>query len=241
MERYIDLVCGIADLEKKKRGSKKSMNICFDEWGVWSTPDYEVQKWVDEHPWQIAPPLGEQIYTMEDSLLFASMLMVLLKKCDRVKIGCQSLLVNISACIMTKKGEEAWVQPIYYPFELIANNAKGTVLQSIYIGETYSTDDIEEIPLVDNLVVFNEKENELDVFLVNRSEKEEEISIDSRALKMNGVKESKGLFHEDIKTNNVDNHDAVKTQDIINYELNDEKIELLLKPFSFQMVKIGLE
>ncbi|WP_275040371.1 alpha-L-arabinofuranosidase C-terminal domain-containing protein, partial [Anaerovibrio lipolyticus] len=64
---------------------------------------------------------------MEDSLLFASMMMVLLKKCDRVKIGCQSLLTNISACIMTKKGGEAWVQPIYFPFELIANNAVGTV------------------------------------------------------------------------------------------------------------------
>lgn len=241
MERYIDLVCGIADLEKKKRNSKKTMNICFDEWGVWSTPDYEVQKWVDEHPWQIAPPLGEQIYTMEDSLLFASMMMVLLKKCDRVKIGCQSLLTNISACIMTKKGGEAWVQPIYYPFELIANNAVGTVLQSKYIGETYSTDDMEEVPLIDNLVVANERDNELVLFFVNRSEKKEEISIDIRAFKVNGIRESKVLFHDDIKTNNVENHDAVRPQEILNYELNNDDIKLLLKPFSFQMLKVRLE
>jgi len=241
MERYIDLVCGIADLEKKKRNSKKTMNICFDEWGVWSTPDYEVQKWVDEHPWQIAPPLGEQIYTMEDSLLFASMMMVLLKKCDRVKIGCQSLLTNISACIMTKKGGEAWVQPIYFPFELIANNAVGAVLQSKYIGETYSTDDIEEVPLIDNLVVANERDNELVLFFVNRSEKKEEISINIRAFKVSGIRESKVLFHDDIKTNNVENHDAVRPQKIVNYELNNDDIKLLLKPFSFQMLKVGLE
>ncbi|MBO6215985.1 MAG: alpha-N-arabinofuranosidase, partial [Lachnospiraceae bacterium] len=101
MERYIDLVCGIADLEKNKRKSKKTINLCFDEWGVWSTPDYEVQRWVDEHPWQIAPPISEQIYSMEDALLFASMMMVLVRRCDRVRVGCQSLLANISSCIMT--------------------------------------------------------------------------------------------------------------------------------------------
>lgn len=241
MERYIDLVCGIADLEKKKRGSNKTMNICFDEWGVWSTPDYEVQRWVDEHPWQIAPPLGEQIYTMEDSLLFASMLMVLLKKCNRVKIGCQSLLANISSCIMTKKGGEAWVQPIYYPFEMIANNAKGIVLESKYLGEKYSTEDFEEVPLIDSLAVLNEDNKELVVFFVNRSEKEEKADICTRPMNINKIKSSEVLFHSNIKTNNVEDHEAVKPQAIDNYEVRDNTIRLLLKPFSFQMIKIGLE
>ena len=241
MERYIDLVCGIADLEKKKRNSNKTMNICFDEWGVWSTPDYEVQKWVDEHPWQIAPPLGEQIYTMEDSLLFASMLMVLLKKCDRVKISCQSLLTNISACIMTKKDGEAWVQPIYYPFEMIANNAKGVVLDSKYIGSNYSTEMFDEVPLVDSLTVLGEENNELVVFLVNRSENEEKLTIETRALNMDSVVESKILYNSDIKMNNVENHDAVRPEEVCNYEVMDNSLKLSLKPFSFQMIRVRVK
>ncbi|WP_174819703.1 alpha-N-arabinofuranosidase [Pseudobutyrivibrio xylanivorans] len=241
MERYIDLVCGIADLEKKKRGSSKTLNICFDEWGVWSTPDFEVQKWVDEHPWQIAPPLGEQIYSMEDSLLFASMLMVLLKKCNRVKIGCQSLLANISACIMTKKGGEAWVQPIYFPFEMIANNAKGVVLEARYVGETYETEEFEQVPVVDSLVVYNEADRALAVFLVNRGEQETELVVDARAMALARVIESRVLYSDDIKLNNVKNHEAVKPASVDNVKLQGEEIKVSLKPFSFQMVRIGLK
>ena len=92
------------------------INICFDEWGVWSMSDVQVQKSVEDAPWQTAPAISEQIYTMEDALLFASMLMNFIKRADRVKIACQSLLTNISSCIMTEKDGGVWVQPVYYPF-----------------------------------------------------------------------------------------------------------------------------
>lgn len=72
-------------------------------------------------PWQIAPHLSEQVYTMEDSLLFASMLMSFVRHSDRVKVACQSLLTNISATIMTEKGGEVWVQPVFYPFLICQN------------------------------------------------------------------------------------------------------------------------
>lgn len=241
MERYIDLVCGIADLEKKKRRSKKTLNICFDEWGVWSTPDYKVQKWVDEHPWQIAPPLGEQIYSMEDALLFASMLMVLLKKCNRVKIGCQSLLTNISACIMTEKGGEAWVQPIYYPFEMIANNAVGKVLDSKFIGEQYNTEDFESVPIIDHLVTYDEAKEELTIFIVSRSDKDENITVDSKDIQIENIIESKILFSENIKNNNVLNHNEVGPKIANNTSIADGIINILIKPFSFQMLRVKLK
>lgn len=241
MERYIDLVCGIADLEKKKRGSKKTMQICMDEWGVWSTPDYEVQKWVDEHPWQIAPPLGEQIYSMEDALLFASMLLVLLKKCNRVKIGCQSLLANISACIMTEKGGDAWVQPIYYPFEMIANHGKGVVLDAKYQGDTYATKMFDTVPCVDCVVTLDEKAHEMVCFLVNRSDNESAVEIETGDLGIAEIKESTGLFTDDIKKTNAKNHQEVVPETMSNVALQSEKIQVNLKPFSFQMIRLGIK
>ena len=241
MEKYIDLVCAISDLEKKKRGSKKTINICFDEWGVWSTPDYEVQRWVDEHPWQIAPPLGEQIYSLEDTLLFASMLMVLLRKCDRVKIGCQSLLVNISACIMTKKGGEAWVQPIYYPFKMLANHAKGKVIDSRYLGVRYQTDDIEDVPLLDSLVTYDDDNNEMAIFIVSRSEKEEELSIKIRDCENVEIIESQLLYSNDIKANNAVNHELVKPEVADNVAISKGDVRITIKPFSFQMLRVKLK
>ena len=67
--------------------------------------------------------------SVEDALLFASMLMTMLRNAGIVRIGCQSLIANISSCIMTRRGGEMWKQTIYYPFRLLARHARGTVLE----------------------------------------------------------------------------------------------------------------
>ena len=131
MEEYIKTVIGTCDYVKASKRSQKTMYISFDEWGVWSIPDVEVAAAVDEKPWQVAPHLSEQIYTLEDTLLFASMMMNFLKYSGRIRIACQSLLANISAAIMTDRGGCAWVQPIYYPFMHMANFGKGKVLNDV--------------------------------------------------------------------------------------------------------------
>ncbi len=64
-------------------------------------------------PWQIAPPLLEDVYTFEDALLVGLMLITLLKNADRVKIACLAQLVNVIAPIMTRKGGGAWRQTIF--------------------------------------------------------------------------------------------------------------------------------
>ena len=84
------------------------------------------------NPWKNAAPISEMIYSFQDSLLFAEMLMTLLKNADRVKIACQSLLANISAMIMTEKGGGLWLQPNYYPFAHMANYGKGEVMGCSY-------------------------------------------------------------------------------------------------------------
>ena len=58
------------------------------------------------HPWQVAPPMLEDIYTFEDALLVGLMLITLLKHADRVKIACMAQLVNVIAPIMTDQAVE---------------------------------------------------------------------------------------------------------------------------------------
>ena len=44
MERYIETVLNICDYVRVKKKMSHKINICFDEWGVWSMSDVQVQK-----------------------------------------------------------------------------------------------------------------------------------------------------------------------------------------------------
>lgn len=71
-----------------------------------------------------SPAISEQIYTLEDALLFAEMQMVILRNADAIKIACQSLLTNISACIMTEKGRKSLVADNILSFLLFCKLCK---------------------------------------------------------------------------------------------------------------------
>lgn len=238
MERYIRTVCGICDMVQVQKRSSKQLNICFDEWGVWSIPDKEVQAKVEQDPWQIAPAISEQIYTMEDALLFAEMLMNLMRFSDRIKIACQSLLTNISACIMTERGGDAWVQPIYYPFSWMATYGRGTVMETKSAGPCYATDAFAKVPYVDHVVVYNEQESELAVFLVNRTENKTETELTFQMFDLGGVLESSVLCHPDKKATNLVQHDCVTPKEISNWSLKDGCLCCEMEPLSFQMIRI---
>lgn len=242
MERYIKTVCNICDVEKVKRNTEKTVNICFDEWGVWSIETNVVQKSVENNPWQIAPAISEQVYSMEDTLLFSSMMMNFLKYCDRVKIGCQSLLTNISACIMTEKMGDVWVQPIYYPFHYMAKYGHGIVLDSKWNGSFYRTSGFENVPCADHVIVFNDEKNELVLFLVNRMEYEIEVEINAEHFELNKVIESVALHHgKDIKATNFEDHGCITPTALENSIVENNAVLCKLLPLSFQMVRISLK
>ena len=241
MERYIRTVCNICDMIMVQKHSEKQLNICFDEWGVWSIPDKEVQAKVEQNPWQVAPAISEQIYSMEDALLFAEMLMNLIRFSDRVKIACQSLLTNISACIMTERGGEAWVQPIYYPFSWMARYGRGVVMETKSEGPAYRTPSFAKVPYIDHIVVYNESDSELALFLVNRTEKKTEADFEFQMFEIGEVLESGVLHHEDKKATNLEDHDCVKPQEIHNWTKKGSHLSCIMEPLSFQMIRIKVK
>ncbi len=130
MDEFIRSVIATCDYVKAKKRGKKNINISFDEWNVWfHTRDFEKDT-MENRPWQIAPPLLEDIYTFEDSLLVGLMLITLLKHADRVKIACLAQLVNVIAPVMTERGGgPAWRQTIFYPFFHASRYGRGVVLR----------------------------------------------------------------------------------------------------------------
>lgn len=240
MEDYIRTVIGTCDYVKAWKRSDKTIYISFDEWGVWSVPDKVVAASVDESPWQVAPHLSEQIYTMEDALLFSSMMMNFLKYADRIKIACQSLLTNISAAIMTQEKGEVWVQPIYYPFMHMATYGHGKVLQGVDEIASYGCALRKQVPYVDYVTVHNEEKAEVVFYAVNRACEEEEISLELQGFEALDVIEHVAMYTKDRKATNLENHDLVKPKQIDESKLEGNVLTSKLPPLSWNMVRVKI-
>ena len=241
MQTFISTVAACADEAKNAHTGDHDIALSFDEWGVWSMSDVQVQKSVEDAPWQTAPAISEQIYTMEDALLFASMLMNFIKRADRVKIACQSLLTNISSCIMTEKDGGVWVQPVYYPFALMAQYAHGVTLDTRYTGDTYACSTFETVPCVDHVLVYDGQKHEVTAFFVNRMEESAEATVSLQGMEPEAVLKSIALFHEDKKATNQKEHGCVTPVELENVSCSGNEISVELVPLSFQMVQIRLK
>lgn len=230
MNEYIRTVKAACDLMKTKKHSDKTINISFDEWGVWAHNSEETVAQCKGNPWQKAPQISEMIYTFEDALLFGGMLLALLKNVDRVKMACQSLLTNVSATIMTEKNGEVWLQPNYYPFSHVANYGKGMVLDSRTEGNDQRN--------IDHVVVYNQEADEIVVFAINRDLQEENtINLDVQGLKCKRVIEHAVMESADIKAVNSVKHDTVQPHDSGRTVLSEKEVLITLTPLSWNMIR----
>jgi alpha-N-arabinofuranosidase len=237
MDSYIKSAIATCDYIKGRKKTSKTINISFDEWNVWFH-SREADKKVE--PWQIAPPLLEDVYTFEDSLLVGLMLITLLKHADRVKIACLAQLVNVIAPIMTRKGGGAWRQTIFYPFMHASNFGRGTVLQPVISTDKYDTKDFKEVPFVDSIPVFNEEKNELTIFAVNRAQEKMEFECELKGFEDYSVIEHIVLENDDLKAvNTEDNPDNVKPHNNGNAKNDDGKVKADLSPLSWNVIRLA--
>lgn len=241
MEEYIKTIRSAAQVIKKKKRSVKDIKFSVDEWGVWALPSESVNMEVSKEPWKIAPPISEQIYTLEDALLFAGMQMVMLRNADVIKIACQSLLTNVSACIMTEKDGGFWLQTIYYPFYYFANYAKGIVLRSAVTGPVYKCGDFDCVPYVDEVVVWNNEENEIVIFIVNKSEDESiKAEIKLQNFEPKQVKDFVSMTAEDKKMTNQYDHKAVLPRLREGAVIDSGSCTAKIEPLSFNMIRVEI-
>ncbi|MCL2285876.1 MAG: alpha-N-arabinofuranosidase [Firmicutes bacterium] len=239
MDNFIKSVIAICDYMKAKKRSKKTLFLSFDEWNVWYHSKAKDSK---NEPWQYAPPLLEDVYNFEDALLVGCLLITLLKNCDRVKIACMAQLVNVIAPIMTETGGGAWRQTIFYPLMYTANNGLGTVLTPIVESPAYDCDEFSNVAYVESIAVHNEENNELVIFAVNRSEDEHaEFEIGLQGLYPKAIDEHTELSGYDVKQVNTADTAAVVPKACLTTKLEGNKVMAVLKPFSWNMIKISLK
>ncbi|MCQ2603411.1 MAG: alpha-N-arabinofuranosidase, partial [Clostridia bacterium] len=163
LENYIKTVISICDYVQGKRKSKHRINLSFDEWNVWyHSNGAEFEKWSE------APHILEDVYNFEDSLVVGLCLITFLRNSDRVKIACLAQLVNVIAPIMTENGGKAWAQTIYYPFLHASKYGRGYALNTVIDTTKHDTKDFCDVGDIDCAAVWDEENEELTVFAVNR-------------------------------------------------------------------------
>ena len=236
MDNFIRTVAATCDYVKAKKRSKKTMYLSFDEWNVWFHSNDQDRK---IEPWSVAPPLLEDIYTMEDAVLVGSMLNTLINHSDRVKVACLAQLVNVIAPIMTETGGGAWKQTIYYPYCYTSVYGRGKALHAPAVSPKYDTRDFTDVPYLDHAVVHNEEKEELVIFAVNRHlEQPLMVEADLRAFAGYRLEEHIVLEHDNPKAVNTLEREEVKPRKAQATSVEDGTLNAVLPRLSWNMIRL---
>lgn len=240
MDEFIEVVSKTCDFVKAKKRSKKTINISFDEWNVWYHSNNQDEDIYKETPWKVGPALLEDCYNFEDALVVGGMLNSLLRHADRVKIGCLAQLVNVIAPIMTENGGAAWRQTIFYPVYYASKYGRGTALDLSILCPTYENDKFGTVPYIDSTAIFNEDKEELTLFIINRSIKDDlPIEVNLGGFDGYSLKEHIVLVHSDIKAiNTKDNPDEVIPGSGVGLIVNNGNLSGVIKKLSWNCIRI---
>jgi alpha-L-arabinofuranosidase len=252
MDRFIDEVTALADAVAAKRRSDKRMMLSFDEWNVWYRTRRNRADRVKEG-WPIAPPILEEVYTMEDALAFGGACISLLNHADRVKTACLAQLVNAIAPIMTETGGAVWRQTIFFPFAQMSRFGRGKVLRTLVESETYDssyydprdaqelTFPVRDVPYLKIAAVAGEG-GSLSLFMLNRDLKQEmDVSLEARSFGRLAVSQALELRHDDLQATNTRNVPGrVKPSPLEHVTIEHGRLRATLKPASWNVIHLSV-
>ncbi|MBY0148974.1 alpha-N-arabinofuranosidase [Neobacillus niacini] len=237
MDDFIKSVISIADYIKAKKRGKKKINLSFDEWNVWYHSN-DADKKIE--PWSIAPPQLEDHYNFEDALLVGCMLITLLKHADRVKIACMAQLVNVIAPIMTEDNGTAWKQTIFYPYMHTSVYGRGISLNPIITSPKYDSKDFTDVPYLESTAVYNEENEQLTIFAVNRHLQEGlELECDIRNFEGYQVLEHIVLENDDLKQTNSAAGTPVAPHSNGNAVIDNGLVTAILPKLSWNVIRLA--
>jgi alpha-L-arabinofuranosidase len=184
MERQIQEIAAVCDYVQGVLKSPKRLWLSFDEWNVW----YRARGGLFANGQrQFAPRLLEEEYNLEDALLVGGFLNTLLRRSDRVRVGCLAQIINVIAPLMTND-ESVLRQTIYWPYAWALKHARGRVLDLLVESETYPIRAAglradfardEEVPFLDVAVTVDQQNGQACVFVLNRDlDGERELLLD---------------------------------------------------------------
>lgn len=248
MDSFIEEVVAIADAVAAQRRSAKRIMLSFDEWNVW----YRTRRGGNRvrEGWPIAPPILEEVYTMEDALVFGGACISLLNHADRVRAACLAQLVNAIAPILTEEGGPAWRQTIFWPFADFANLGRGTVLRAQIDCPTYAAtyfdprgaDDLSfPMPAVPYLKLAAVRgDGTLTLFALNRSLDEPmTLDVSARGFGALALEQAHSLSDGDLQAVNTSAApDRIRPAPLDGVTVADGSLTATLPPASWSVIRL---
>ncbi len=269
-EDFLEAETAACDVTGALLRHPKKMNIAFDEYGCSFSAQKEVTKGragaIDhstypefstqmERPFRFNDPANppkreEKESPMLNSLALTSVLMMLLRHADRVKIAC------MTGGLFTIGHDEkhVWKQIGYYPYEMLIRYAKGCSLRPSVEGpgfdvKGYNLDDFNQCPAYTDLAYIeacasvDDEAGEIAVFLINRCwESELPVELDMSAFGGYRLKEHIELYTEDLYAKNTgENPYAVVPRANEQTRMENGMICAELKALSFNMIRLEKE
>jgi alpha-N-arabinofuranosidase len=209
MERQILEVAAVCDYVQGLRKSPKRLWLSFDEWNVWYRArggDFADGKRT------FAPKLLEEVYNLEDALLVGGFINTLLRRADRVRLGCIAQIINVIAPLVTNE-TSVLRQSIYYPYAWALKYARGRVLDLAVESQVYpitaaglrpdfARDD--QVPFVDVVATLDPQRGQTCVLMLNRDlEGERELTLEWRDATPSRVLACETLTGPDLKAFNT--------------------------------------
>lgn len=231
MGNFIDTICAAADFVKGRKYSDKTINICFDEWGVISsqTATAEGLDWSE----RTITKSGKPVFTMNliDAVLLGSLLITFINKCDRVKIACQSIVIGSMIAVDSNGG--TYKQTTFYPFQQAATYARGVALRPALESPMKKTNRFGEQPFIQTASVYDEETGMVTVFAVNLSLRES-VEFDCK-LQFDSVKLVQHIQMHDsqpLATNTFENPER-----IIPKEIKVDANKVVFPPLSWNVLR----
>jgi alpha-N-arabinofuranosidase len=191
---------GVINAALSGQPADRKIYIAWDEWNVWYRARGSSQR---------GRRILEERYNLEDALVVATFLNTFVRNAQIIKIANMAQLVNVIAPIFTdEKG--LFLQTIYYPLALFANNTRGKSLELFVKSPVYKSASHNEVPYLDASAALDN--GTLVINVVNRHREQAldtEIQMEDRQFA--GTVEVSEVNASDIKAENSFNSTAVKT------------------------------
>jgi alpha-N-arabinofuranosidase len=219
---------GIIDSATTGRPGARRIYIAWDEWNVWYRARGNSQR---------GRRILEEHYNLEDALVVATFLNTFVNHAHIVKIANMAQLVNVIAPIFTNdKG--LFLQTIYYPLQLFANNTRGKALELFVDSPKYKCARFDEVPYVDASAAW--ESGSLVLNLVNRHRDQAiEVEFEAEDKQFTGSAAVTEVNGPDIKSENNFDQSPVKPSER-QATPDGKKLRLRLSPHSYTMVKAKL-
>ncbi len=202
--------------------------IAWDEWNVWYRARGSKER---------GRRILEERYNLEDALVVATFLNSFVNHSHIVKIANMAQLVNVIAPMFTSD-EGMFLQTIYYPLQLFANNSKGKALELFVESPVYTSPKFGEVRYLDTSAALDNGTLVLNV--VNRhADQPISAEIELEDKRFSGPVSISEVNGPDIKAENDFNSTKVKTVER-SASAQGTKLMQTFAPHSFTMLKVKI-